>query len=169
MKNKNSKKINKVYLLIFIFVVSLFFAPILDILLNILLNKFGIFSAFIIGIFYSFSITSGAVSVMIQNLTDNYLYFSAIAALGSMTADFTILKIIKLNFQKEVHTIFKKLKLNKLNNKLKTFLGFLIIGSPLPDELGLLLISEGVKINKIKLMAATYSVNFIFIYFITRI
>jgi hypothetical protein len=91
-----------------------------------------------------------------------------LSATGSMLADFTILKVIKVNFEAELKHLFHFLKLDKLNTKLKVILAILIIGSPLPDEMGVLLLVEHNKLSKIQFLTLCFLANFTFIYTISR-
>lgn len=169
MKIENFKKYKKLYTVSFLFVLALYLSPFLDLILSYLNNTFGIWSALILGYFYSFSFTSGASSVMLSNITNDFLLFSFLSATGSMLADFTIFKILKVNFKKEIKYLFSFIKLdNFVSNKWKPLVAFIVIGSPLPDEIGVLLLSQTKKLSKIQFLIICFLSNFIFIYFITR-
>jgi len=169
MRIENFRKYKKLYTITFLFILAISVSPFLDLLLSYLNNTFGIWSALILGYFYSFSFTSGASSVMLSNITSNFLLFSFLSATGSMLADFTILKVLKVNFEKEIRDLFQFIKLDSLlSNKWKPFVAFLVIGSPLPDEIGVLLLSQTRKLSKTQFLGICFLSNFIFIYFITR-
>jgi hypothetical protein len=169
MKIENFKKYKKLYIVAFLFIIAIYLSPLLDLLISYLNNTFGVWSALILGYFYSFSFTSGASAVMLSNIKDNFLLFSFLSATGAMLADYTIFKLVKVNFEQEVKNLFKLIKLDEhFSNKWKPFVAFIIIGSPLPDEMGVLLLSHTKKLSKLHFLSICFLANFIFIYFITK-
>jgi pheromone shutdown protein TraB len=165
----NLKKYRKLYFVCILFFVAIFFAPVLDLFLNYLNSNFGIWTAIILGYFYSFSFTGGVSSVMISNVSSNFLLFSLLSAFGSMLADFTLLKILKVNFEEEVKNLFDYLRINKyFSNRLKTFLAIVIIGSPLPDEIGVMLLSQTNKFSKVQFLTICFFANFFFVFLISK-
>ena len=77
---------------------------------------------------------------------------------GGALADISILKFLeKFNFENEIDMLaqekfFEKIKLKIFKSKIiLTILGFLAIASPIPDEIGVLLIKKG-KILSIKFL-----------------
>ena len=168
-------KYKKLTIILIIFLVALFLSPLLDVLLLMILEKFGIYGAIFIGYFYSFAFTSGAVSVMLSGVKEEYLLFSILAALGAMLADLTILKIINISLKEELESLgnlnFVK-KISKLSslrsNKLYLVFGFMVIGSPLPDELGVWFLSK-FKLSQFKFLLLCFLANLFFIYFLARI
>jgi hypothetical protein len=165
----NLKKYQKLYIVLVLFLAAAFFAPVLDLFLTYLNSHFGVWTAVILGYFYSFSFTGGVSSVMISNVTDNFLFFSLLSALGSMLADLTLLKILKVNFEEEVKNLFDYLRINKyFSNRLKTFLAIVIIGSPLPDEIGVMLLSQTNKFSKVQFLTICFFANFFFVFLISK-
>lgn len=165
----------KLLILSVIFIVAIFLSPFLDLFLKYLSDSFGIYSAIILGFFYSFSFTGGAAAVMLTGIKENYLLYSILAATGSMIADITILKIIRINLEDEInllaHDIKKYFEPNfslSLNKYVQLSLGILIIGSPLPDEIGVYILNNSRILNKWQFYIISFIANFTFIFLISR-
>lgn len=169
------KKYPGLLLIFIVFVIALFLSPFLGLILNYFIHNFGIYSAVVIGFFYTFAFTSGVSAVMISNLEENFLVFSLLSATGAMLADLTIMHLLKTNLKKEIDQILQVINFHKillvmpaLKNKIvQLVLGFLVVGSPLPDELGLLILHDNKILNKTQFYAMCFISNFIFIYLIS--
>jgi hypothetical protein len=158
-----------------IFLIALYFSPILGSFLNYLTENFGVYGVIILGFFYSFSFTGGLGAVMISNIHDNFLIFAFFSAIGAMLADFTILKLIRVSLQKEIDQLLKVFSSLKLfqnfifqNKKFQAVLAFMIIGSPLPDELGIFLLRKNRVVSQKMFLVFSFIANFVFIYLISR-
>jgi hypothetical protein len=157
-----------------LFLLALFCAPILDLLLQYLFSTFGIYAAVLLGYLYSFSFTSGAASVMLAEVNDTFLLFALLATLGSTLADWTILKVLKTNVGNEIQhllTTFKKLvhvTEFKIPRTVRLVVGFIIIGSPLPDEFGLFLMRREKRLTGLRFFVPCFVANFLCIYCISR-
>ena len=129
----------------------------LGILIAGFLFSFGFTTPFAIGFFFTYS-------------SENILLTAIIGGFGALLADITIFKLIKISFMDEFKRLEKDMKLKshfyyKLNSKLKAYLTFffagIIIASPLPDELGVALLSGFTKINIYLFSIISLSMNFL--------
>lgn len=170
------KKYKNLTLVAVFFLLAILLSPFLDLLLSYLLNTFDIYSAIILGFFYSFSFTGGASAVMLSNIENNFLLFSLLSAVGSMLADLTILKILKSSLESEIDEFVKKMNqyilIKKaerfLTKKVRLVLAVIVIGSPLPDEIGVFLLRKNSSLSRIKFLTLCFCANFTFIYIISR-
>lgn len=102
------------------------------------------------GVFYASFLTSPLSIAMLAVLAErnNPILIALFGGLGAVLGDFIILKFFKAELSNEADTISRDLQLQKVNNFLKKWrlefltpmLGAIIIASPLPDELGLVLL-----------------------------
>lgn len=124
------------------------------------LAGYGYISIFIAGVFLAFGFTAPfAVGFLVMANPSNLLLAGLVAGFGAAIADILIFKIIKFSFMKE----FKRLENtrllkeanylieNKFGHKIKIYLMFIfaefLISSPLPDELGVLILAGFTKIR----------------------
>lgn len=151
-----SKKIKKLLRDLSIFIFSLLLAWYIfrsdqfSIFLNSLL-PLRFLAEFLTGILYSFFFTSplAVVSIVVLAKDGNPLLIAALGGLGSMVADLLIVKFFKQEAASDFSIIMKILGLNFVGKALRalhldfivTLIAAVIIASPLPDELGLALLS----------------------------
>jgi hypothetical protein len=111
-----------------------------------------------------------------SNVEGGEFVFSLLAATGSMLADLTILRFFRGNLHKEIRSLlnliqkvkFVKILKNKSSEKVKAFIGFGIIGSPLPDEIGILIMENNWLITSKNFLLFSFIANFSFILIITK-
>lgn len=155
-----------------VFAIALICAPLLDLLLNFLLKHAGIYAAVIIGFFYSISFTGGAAGVMLSQVESQPILFTLLAAFGSACADLAILNILRTGLKKEINQLMRicsRFRITKILNKvihghIQTVVAFLIIGSPLPDEFGMILLRKNVSLSGWQLLTLCYVANALCIY-----
>jgi len=121
------------------------------------LNYIGIFIG---GLFFTFGFTAPfSVAFFISAASEvNPLIAAAVAGLGALISDMLIFKFVKFSLRKEIKRFFRRGIMHRVNsyyqffpNKIRTYLmlifsGF-IIASPLPDELGIMMLAGITKIN----------------------
>lgn len=105
---------------------------------------------FLAGIFYVSFLTAPISVAMLLVLSDvnNPIITALLAGLGAAFGDLVIVKFFKEKLVKDVDLISRELQLKKVNNFLKKkkldfltpLLGAIIIASPLPDEVGLMML-----------------------------
>lgn len=139
---------------IIIFSYSHIFSPLFSFLLAL-----GIFGIFLTEIFYSYSFTSipaTAVLLVLAKQGDyNLILIALIAGVGAVIGDLLIFKFIQHSFDDELKKfsrekiiIYIKGKAHPMLQKYFMLLtGFLIIASPLPDEVGVFLVAEFTEIS----------------------
>lgn len=123
--------------------------------------------AFLSGIFYT-SFFTAPLSVLLLVFLDPNLspYFLAVVAgLGAVLGDLIIIKILRIIFipfsflrhQSSVKAFKKQLEKYHLN-LISIILGAVIVASPLPDELGLILLGVS-NLSYLKLAVLTFLLN----------
>lgn len=130
-----------------------------------------ILGSFIAGLFFtSFFTTAPAIVALGElSLVNELLIVASVGAIGATLGDLVIFHFIRDRFSDHLMEVIKHegwgrktraLFKNKLARLVTPFLGFLIISSPLPDELGVSLLG----FNKIKLamfIPISYCANFV--------
>lgn len=116
-------------------------------------SSHGFFSAFVAGVLYVYGFTAAfGTGILLSLLKDQNLFASVIvAAAGSLMGDLIIFRLIREYFGDEIMQLSESKGLAWLVRKLPdavrrfglTLLGFLIVASPLPDEVGVSLIATG--------------------------
>src|SRR3989344_4159265 len=107
---------------------------------------------FLAGMFYTSFLTSPISMAMIVVLAENNnpIILALLAGMGAVVGDLVIIKFFKEKLSKDVSLITRELQLKKINNFLikwklefiTPLIGAIIIASPLPDELGLMMLGE---------------------------
>lgn len=144
------------------------------------LNAHGYLSIFLAGFLFSYGFTAPfAVGFFVSLAPEVNIFLAApLAGIGAVLSDLLIFKFIRSSFQDEfdklkLHWFFRKIRAlfhNHLSDRVKkyvlwTFAGFLI-ASPLPDELGVSLISGFTDINRRIFTIISYSLNTVGIFVI---
>lgn len=136
------------------------------------LGSLGYLGIFIGGILFAFGFTAPfSVGLFILINPSNIWIAAIIGGLGALISDLLIFKFIKLSFKDE----FKRLKntktmksiglliQNSLGEKIKVYLLYslagLIIASPLPDEIGVIMLAGMTKINFKVLVIISFILN----------
>ena len=136
------------------------------------LGDFGYLGVFIAGILFSFGFTAPISAGFFLVLQPRNLFLAAIiAGIGAMLGDLFIFKFIRLSFKDEFNKLKKEkisLKTNKIvkkiiDKKLRVYLMYILAGalmaSPLPDEMGVILIAGLTKIDQRTLAILGFLLN----------
>lgn len=118
---------------------------------NFILNlgNFSYFGSLIAGFFFSFAFTTvpASASIILLGKITNPILTGLIGGFGAMLSDFLIFYYIKYKLNPDVKYLMKKLKIDRTKKIRHTKLGWIIpvlgagiIASPLPDELGSILL-----------------------------
>jgi len=115
---------------------------------------------FIAGLFFSFGFTTPfSVGFFLALKPENILVHSLIGGLGAALSDILILKFVKFSFKdeikklkqepvsREIKLITRKLIAKKIRFYLTYLFAGIIIASPLPDEIGITILSGISKVN----------------------
>src|SRR3990167_5834482 len=116
-----------------------------------LTNGGGYVALFIAGILFSFGFTAAfgfAIFVELAHVTNPF--FGAVAGgLGALTADLTIFQLMRFEF---FHEELHRLKGTRFPERLRSYILWsfagIVIASPLPDEIGVVLVSSLAEINQ---------------------
>jgi hypothetical protein len=173
------KKYPQLSLLIAIYAISFFFIEVAspqEIAMKV--APYGVIAIFINGIMYTYGFTSVIATILFPLFG---LYFPAylvaiVGGLGASFGDTTILKYIKGGLHTELDTLSKTRFVRKVGKLLGfthpwfiALLGVIILSSPLPDELGALLIARSNKIPTKYFSIISFIGNTTAIYLLTRI
>jgi uncharacterized membrane protein YdjX (TVP38/TMEM64 family) len=109
-------------------------------------GTWGYVGAFIVGAFYTYSISSPPAAAVFYVLAQSLNPFvaAALGGLGAMLGDLVIFKFIKTDILPEAKLLAHDLKLPNIRDgkmlhiikKIAPFIAGFIIASPLPDEIG---------------------------------
>jgi len=173
MKKKFKFKYPKITIFIFVIIIAYFIFKNPTVIKFIShLNSFSNFGAFVAGFFYSFGFTSPlSAGFFLQLKTENIIFTGIIGGIGAMLADLFIFKFIKLSFKEE----FEKLKEEKILKKIRNFtrrrfkkgirtiasyiFAGILIGSPLPDEVGVTILAGLSKIKERAIIIIGFILN----------
>jgi len=140
------------------------------------LGNFGYAGAFVAGLMFvsTFSVATGAVTLLVLAEKFSPLEIGLIAGLGAMVGDFTIFKFVRDRLMDEVKEVYEKIDHNNHVEKIlhtKYFswmfpvIGAIIIVSPLPDEIGVSLMGIS-KLKAYQFLILSFVLNFIGIFLI---
>ncbi|MDP3733140.1 MAG: hypothetical protein Q8Q91_01230 [Candidatus Daviesbacteria bacterium] len=123
---------------------------------------------FLAGMFYTSFLTSPISMAMIVVLAENNnpIILALLAGMGAVVGDLVIIKFFKEKLSKDVSLITRELQLKKINNFLikwklefiTPLVGAIIIASPLPDELGLMMLGAS-NLRYYQIVILTYLLN----------
>ncbi|MBI2106564.1 hypothetical protein HYT57_01135 [Candidatus Woesearchaeota archaeon] len=129
----------------------------------------GYIGIFIAGILYTFGFTSAiATAILLILAGDQNIFLAAIiGGIGAMIGDLTIFKFIRhsvddefKNLTKEKVVIYLTSKVpKKIKKHLVVILGYIILSSPLPDEIGVSLLASYTKISEKMFAVVSYITN----------
>lgn len=133
------------------------------------LLKLGFLGAFILGALYTYSFTAApaTAALLIFGQYSNIILTGLIAGVGALVGDLLMFSFIRTEFKDEI-SLIKKEKFylflsNHLSPKVKKYLliftGLFIIGSPLPDEIGITLLSFSKIITYRLFTVLSYTLN----------
>lgn len=175
------KRVKKLFADSIIFLVSVFLAYLL--IQNGTLDSFitkvepvRFLAEFVAGVLFTSFLTSPFSFALFYVLADTVhpLQVALIGGLGASIGDIVIVYFFRNSFFDDFKTLEKTLKLKRLFhffhhshfNHLAPLLGVLIIASPFPDELGLMMLGA-TKMKTIQLFILTFIVNAAGIFFIS--
>ncbi len=142
-----------------------------------LLTPFGLIGVFISGALYTYSFTASAGAILLIAVSANYPpgVIAVMAGLGGVLADLTIFQLIKGNLKKEVEHLAKSAIICQIGAKsifckhwFRELLGTLILASPLPDEIGIALMSTA-KIHKDVFILLTFIADVVGVYLLVSV
>jgi hypothetical protein len=146
---------------VYFFFSGLAYTPLHDALLFM-----GYFGTFLAGLLYPYALTSatGTGILLILSKTQNLLLAGAIAGVGALVSDSLIILFVKRGFGDEIQKLSQEKMVQTLNRLipvsfrvylLATFAGILI-ASPLPTEIGIMLMTSIRNISFKKFVVMVY-------------
>lgn len=136
-----------------------------DLAMEILPLKF--ISSFLAGMLYASFLTSPVSVAMLAALAkaNNPVTLALLAGLGAAFADLLIVRFFR-GVSKDINLISEQLRINKITGILKKWrveflvplIGIFIVASPLPDEVGLMMLGAS-KLKYYQLAILTYVLN----------
>ncbi len=142
--------------------------------LDTMLNGYQYISIFIAGMLFSFGFTSAFGAAIFIELGDHIhpIYGAIIGGIGAMIADLTIFEVLKLSLKDELTRLsttrlllwLKRIFLHEsFPERIKTYilwsLAGIILASPLPDEMGIALLSTLRTIEERTLVIFCFVIN----------
>lgn len=134
------------------------------------LSPFRFFSALLAGAFYTSFLTAPVSVAMLIVVADsaNPILIGILAGAGAVMGDLLIVKLFRDRFRKDkdVIALSHELQLARINQFLRRWnlefivpiVGAVIVASPLPDELGLILLGNS-RLKYSELIVLTYILN----------
>jgi hypothetical protein len=130
------------------------------------LQVLGYFGTFIAGLLYPYSFTSaaGTALLLILGKEQNILAAGAVASIGALVSDLAIFFFVRISFGDEIRRLSKEKAIQTMGRwvpeSLRTYLlaglASILIASPLPTEIGIMLLSSVRKITTKKFAALVY-------------
>lgn len=114
------------------------------------IQPLGIGGIFVLGMLYTYSFTAGAATLLLPSFAPELSLplIAIVGGLGAAFADTTILRLIRSNLKKELDRLGRVRWVRKLtripivrNPWMRNVIGFIILASPLPDEIGVALMA----------------------------
>ncbi len=141
-------------------------------------NNFAFIGSFIAGIFFTstFTVAPATVTLFILGKKHNPVLIAISGALGAMVGDNLLLKFIKSELEKNLYAFIiprhtraiRKILNTRVFYWLIASVGILVIASPLPDELGISILSL-IHFKIRHFLIISFIVNFLGIFLITSI
>lgn len=129
-----------------------------------------IIGSFVGGLFFTSALTTAPATIVLGELAraNSLLLTAFFGGLGALIGDYIIFRFIKDDLSKPIVYLFKKTGLKGLFSAwrirrfgwLISFIGAIIIASPLPDEIGLAMMGLS-KIKTAKFIPLSFSLNFL--------
>lgn len=126
--------------------------------------------SFIAGIFFTSVFTTVPAMVVLAEIAqvNSVILVSVFGGIGAMIGDLIIFRFVKNRLSEDISHLFKKSKSERFKSifRLRFFkwslliLGVLVIASPLPDELGLIMLGFS-KMKTLLFIPVSFSLNFL--------
>lgn len=140
--------------------------------MHLLVEPFGIGGILLAGALYTYGFTASAAMFIIPSFLPDYpvILIALVAGLGATLADITIFRLMKGDLKTEIQrvskipSVRKVLRSGLLRQKVvRNLLGFLIIMSPFPDEIGVAFLSM-TRMNEPTFRIVSFAANILGVY-----
>ena len=129
----------------------------------------GFAGAFLAGVFYAFGLTAAPATALIIVIGQRHdiLLTALVVGGGAVVGDLTIFRFIRYSFNDEIEKFREERVMRVLRSRLSRrvthyllpMLAFLIIASPLPDEIGVSLLASLKDISEKKFIFLSFILN----------
>ena len=136
---------------------------------NNFISSLGYLGSFIVGAFYTYGFSSApaAAIFLILGKTQNIFLAAILGGFGALIGDLIIFKLIRTNFDDEIRMLERepivkyldKVIPKKINQYITPLIGAIVIGSPLPDEIGVSLIAISRRVSQKTFIIISYVMN----------
>lgn len=127
-------------------------------------------SSFTLGVFYAYGFTATLATGALLKVANqqNIIITGLIAGLGSLLGDLIIFRFIRSSFNDELKLLGKTKLMKKIKkifekysslNKMVPLVAYMIIASPLPDEIGVALAASYKDVTTKSFVAISYLLN----------
>ena len=158
-------------LLVYVLFSGVLYGPLHNVLVYL-----GYFGTFLAGVLYPYSFTSVAATAILLIIakTQNLFYAGIAASFGALLSDLAIFFFVKRSFGDEVQRLSKEPAIHRLCQiihprlrvPLVVVLASVLIASPLPTEIGIMLMTSVKKVSTRKFAAIVYVLHVSAIYVI---
>jgi hypothetical protein len=162
-----------------VLVVYFLFSGILYVPLHNVLVDLGYFGSFLAGVLYPYSFTSVAATaiLLITAKSLNMLLAGAAASVGALISDLVIFFFVKRSFGDEVQRLSKEPSIQRFSRWIRPSIraplivafASILIASPLPTEIGIMLMASVKKLSTSKFAVLVYVLHVSAIYMILLI
>lgn len=143
----------------------------------LLLNLMGFFGAFLAGMLYvsAFTASAGFLALVLLAQEHNPILITLVASLGGLLSDIIIFNFIRDDLKEEILDLYHRVGGRVLTKIFRykpiswtlPVIGAIILASPFPDEIGILLLGIS-KTSKLKFIILSYILNVIGIFFVVE-
>ncbi len=140
--------------------------------MHLIVEPFGVGGIFIAGALYTYGFTASAAMFIIPSFLPDYpvILIALIAGLGATLADITIFRLLKGDLKVEISRVTKIPAVKRVLRSglmrlkpVRNLIGFLIIMSPFPDELGVAFLSM-TKMDEPTFRIVSFTANILGVY-----
>lgn len=140
--------------------------------MHLLVEPFGIGGIFLAGALYTYGFTASAALFIIPSFLPDYpvILIALVGGLGATLADITLFRLLKGNLKAEIRQIARLPSVRSVlrsgllrTRSVRSLVGFLIIMSPLPDEIGVAFLSM-TKMNETTFRVVSFAANVLGVY-----
>ena len=142
-----------------------------------LVEPFGLGGIIVAGALYTYGFTASIGAVLLVALAPDYspITLALLGGVGATIADLTLYRFFKGSLHLEIGRIAKIPMVSVIvkspllrRKKIRNILGFLVIASPLPDEIGIALISL-TRMNESTFRIVDFAANVVGIYLLATL
>lgn len=140
--------------------------------MHLIVEPFGIGGIFLAGALYTYGFTASAAMFIIPSFLPDYpvILIALVAGIGATLADVTIFSLLKGNLKNEITKVSRIAQVKRVLRSpllrlksIRNLVGFLIIMSPFPDEIGVAFLSM-TKMDAATFRVVSFAANVLGVY-----